>query len=72
MLMFQVGTGVAAERGILLKGADVLETVRKARLSLDASSRVLTRKSSSVRGIYFVWSNQFIKNTGSSMTREYL
>ena len=25
----QVGTGVAAERGILLKGADVLETARK-------------------------------------------
>lgn len=29
---FQVGTGVAAERGLLLKGADVLETARKARL----------------------------------------
>lgn len=29
LIRLQVGTGVAAERGLLLKGADVLETTRK-------------------------------------------
>lgn len=63
---------MAAERGILLKGADVLETARKASFLSQCLFARFESQSSSVHGISFLWSTQFRKNTASSMAREYL